>query len=247
MSLARVKKRGAAPRELLESERMRSVHPRIPAARPGLLWLLATAMLAAGGAHAQAVGPMQLPTTLTADPLAEKPDKAAQHAYTAGVKALAKAREYEASLASATSEDKRAGLRDKVQAAYGRALDAFTEALGQRGDLVDAWSGAGIAHSKLGAYAEAFDDYNHVLALKADRYDAVEYRAEAALALDRLADAETAYLDLTNHDPSRAAALLAAMRGWLTRHRAQPAGVRAADIDDFEHWLGAHAPAGAAP
>jgi acyl-CoA reductase-like NAD-dependent aldehyde dehydrogenase len=95
----------------------------------------------------------------------EKPDKAAKKAYEAGLKSLKKAHEYEDEAAKQTNPDKKANLVDKIGDAYGKALDQFTEALSNKGDMVEAWNGAGYVHLRLGAFNEAIDDYNHTLTL----------------------------------------------------------------------------------
>jgi hypothetical protein len=167
----------------------------------------------------------------------EKPDAAAKKAYTAAVKSLNKAREFEDVAAKATNPDKKAAALDKVSDAYGKALDQFTEALSNKGDMVDAWSGAGFVHLRLGAYSESIDDYNHALHLKSDLLEAVQHRAEAYMAVDRLDEAKAAYMDLFNHDRTLADKLMATMQAWLDSHRTAANGMRAGDIDSFGKWL----------
>jgi hypothetical protein len=167
----------------------------------------------------------------------EKPDATAKKAYTAGVKSLKKAREFEEIAAKATNPDKKAAALDKVSDAYGKALDQFTEALSNKGDMVDAWNGAGFVHLRLGAYSESIDDYNHALHLNSDLLEAVEHRAEAYMAVDRLDEAKAAYMDLFNHDRPLADQLMTAMQAWLDSHRTAANGMRSADIDSFGKWL----------
>ena len=173
--------------------------------------------------------------TLSSNP--DKPDAAARKAFTAGVKSLNKAKEFEAAAAAAANPDKKAKEMEKMGDAYNKALDQFTEALSNKGDMFDAWNNVGFVHLRLGAFAESVDDYNHALALKSDALDAVERRAEALLALDHLDDAKAAYMDLFNHDRSLADRLMVGMQQWRVRHRADAGGVRAADIDAFDQWL----------
>lgn len=164
---------------------------------------------------------------MPSEPVAEKPDKAATKAYKAGIKSLARAHELE----------KKGDAVDKVNDAYGKALDQFTEALSNKGDMVEAWNGAGYVHLRLGAFNEAIDDYNHTLALKQDLYEAIAHRAEAYVAVDRLEDAKAAYMGLVNHARPFADELMVSMQKWLESHRAAANGVRAADIDAFGKWL----------
>lgn len=170
-------------------------------------------------------------------PVAEKPDKVAKKAFAAGVKSLDRAKEFETAAATAPNPDKRAKDLEKVGDAYNTALDQFTEVLSNKGDMYEAWNYVGYIHLRLGAYVESVDDYNHGLALKPDNMDAIEYRAEAYLAVDRLDDAKSAYMDLFNHDPGLADRLMVAMQKWLTGHRADANGMRPADVDAFDKWL----------
>jgi tetratricopeptide (TPR) repeat protein len=167
----------------------------------------------------------------------EKPDAAARKAFAAGVKSLNRAREFEEVAAKATNPDKKAGALDKVSDAYGKALDQFTEALRNKGDMFEAWNNVGYIHLCLGAYGESIDDYNHTLAIKPDLLEAVEHRGEAYMAVDRLEDAKATYMNLFNHSRPLADQLMVAMQKWLDGHRAAAGGMRAADIDSFDKWL----------
>jgi tetratricopeptide (TPR) repeat protein len=167
----------------------------------------------------------------------EKPDAAAKKAYNAGVKSLNKAREYEDVAAKATNPDKKAAALDKVSDAYGKALDQFTEALSNKGDMFEAWNNVGYVHLRLGAYNESIDDYNHALRINSELLEAVEHRAEAYVAVDRLDEAKAAYMDLFNHDRPRADQLMVVMQSWLDSHRAAANGMRPVDIDSFGKWL----------
>jgi tetratricopeptide (TPR) repeat protein len=170
-------------------------------------------------------------------PAPEKPDAASRKAYAAGMKSLGKAKEYEAAAAAATNPDKKAAALEKMGDAYNRALDQFTEALSNKGDMVEAWDHVGYIHLRLGAYPESVDDYNHTLALKPDLYEAIEYRGEAYLGVDRLDEAKSAYMDLFNHTRPLADQLMGAMQKWLAAHRLSPNGMRAADVEAFDKWL----------
>jgi hypothetical protein len=175
----------------------------------------------------------EMPST----PAVDKPDKAAEKAFKAGMKSLNKAREQEEVAAKATNPDKRADALDKVSDAYGKALDQFTEALRNKGDMVDAWNNVGYIHLRLGAFGESIDDYNHTLALKPELLEAIEHRAEAYMGVDRLDDAKAAYMDLFNHARPLADQLMVSMQKWLESHRVAANRMRAADIDAFGKWL----------
>jgi tetratricopeptide (TPR) repeat protein len=178
----------------------------------------------------------QTPDTSSTPPV-EKPDAAAKKAFNAGVKSLNRARELEEAAAKTTNPDKKAAAMDKVGDAYGRALDQFTEVLRNKGDAADAWNNVGYIHLRLGAYNESIDDYNHTLALNPDLLDAVEHRAEAYLAVDRLDEAKAAYMNLFNHARPLADLLMVSMQTWLESHRTAANGMRAADIESFGKWI----------
>lgn len=157
----------------------------------------------------------------------DKPDAMAKKAFTAGLKSYNKAKEFAA-----------AGNLEKANDNYTRALDQFTEALSNKGDMYEAWKYVGFVHLQLGAYAESVDDFNHAVAIKADAdMETVEGRAEAYLGVDRLVDAKSAYMDLFNHQRDRADQLMAAMQKWLADHRANANGMRVAELDAFDKWL----------
>jgi len=178
--------------------------------------------------------PDESPPTPTAT---DKPDVAASKAYKQAMKSLDKAQEFEAAAAAASNPDKKAKELEKRDDAYDRALDQFTEALSNKGDMVEAWDRVGYVHLKLGAYREAIDDYNHTLSLKPDLLEAEEHRAEAYLVVDRLDEAEAAYMDLFNHAPDLASQLMSAMQKWLADRRADARGLPASDIEAFGKWL----------
>jgi len=209
--------------------------------------LALAAMAAAGPASGQmpgGPGGMGRPSGMSqpsqeiqSDAAQEKPDAAAKKAYLAGMKSLGKAKDYERAAAAAQNPDKKSSSLEKMGDSYNRALDQFTEALSNKGDMVDAWNQVGFIHLRLGAYAESVDDYNHTLALKPDLAEATLHRAEAYLAIDRLNDVKAAYMDLFNHARPLADQLMADMQKWLSDHRAEAGGVRAADLEAFDKWM----------
>lgn len=189
-----------------------------------------------GGGRGGVGGP-SIPDPTNTAPHDDKPDIAARKAYAAGQKALDKARGYALDAQQATNPDKKARLEEKASDAYYKALDQFTEALSNRGDLVEAWNGAGYAHLHIGAYGEALDDYNHDLQLRPDDRDAEFNRAEACLNLGRIDDVRLAYLGLVTHAPEKADQLMRDMQHWVGERRADPQGFRPAELDAFQHWI----------
>ena len=170
-------------------------------------------------------------------PVEIKPDKAAAKALKAATKSMGKAKDIEETIGKTTDPDKKAGLQQKLDDTYGRALEEYTEVLRNKNDLFEPWAKIGFIHLHFGAYRESIDDLNHALALKPDSQEAIEWRGEAFMGVDHLDDAKAAYMDLFFHDRPLADQMMTNMQGWLQRHRTSAGGVRASDIDAFDKWL----------
>jgi tetratricopeptide (TPR) repeat protein len=95
----------------------------------------------------------------------------------------------------------------------------------------------GYANRKLGHYDEALAAYGKALAIKPGFADALEYRGEAYLALDRIPDAQQAYLDLYAGNRVLAGKLLTAMKSWVAEQRANAAGGTATSLDELDKWI----------
>jgi hypothetical protein len=67
--------------------------------------------------------------------------------------------------------------------------------------------------------------------------EAVAHRAEAYLGLNRLINAKQAYMHLFVHDRTASSVLMKAMKTWVEKHRARPAGIEPAAIDAFDAWV----------
>ena len=204
--------------------------------------LAAAAAAAGGGGQITGAGQMGRPggpssSQLDTAPREEKPDAAAKKAYENAMKALRKAKEYDAVAAGAPNADKRIRAEEKASESYYRALDLFTFALANRGDLGEAWSNVGSIHLRIGAYREALDDYDHALKLQPGVPDSIEGRAEALLRLHYLQDVQSAYMDLASHARDHAERLMALMQKWLAERRVDPEGIRPAQLDAFDQWL----------
>ena len=169
-------------------------------------------------------------------PMEEKPDKLAAKAYKAAMKTMDKAHEQEAILAKETDPDKRGRAREKLEDAYGRAIEQFTAVIRNQ-ETYDAWNQICYVHLQLGAYREAMVDCNHALKLKPDLVQALQNRGEAFLGVDHLDDAKASYMDLFYHARPAADQLMVSMHAWVKSHRASANGVRASDIDAFDKWV----------
>ena len=83
----------------------------------------------------------------------------------------------------------------------------------------------GFAYRKTGDYAKALEMYDKALALQPGFPDAIEYRGEAYLGLNRIDDAKQAYLELFASDRKQADILMKAMTDWVAERHTDPAGV----------------------
>ena len=79
--------------------------------------------------------------------------------------------------------------------------------------------------------------YGKALTIRPGYADALEYRGEAYLALNRIPDAQQAYLDLYAGNRALAGKLLTAMKNWVADQRAKPAGGNAGSLDDLDKWI----------
>ena len=200
---------------------------------------LACAMLMAG-TTCMAAGGGPMPGGMSSpsfEPREASPAEQAREAYNNGIKAIKKAKDYDADADKAASPDKKAKAQEKAAKAYNRALEQFTAAVSNKPDMVEAWNYIGFADRHLGAYAESLEAYDHALSLNPKYVEAVEYRGEAYLGLNRIDDAKTAYMDLFRDARPLSDQLLAAMQKWVADRRQDAKGATAAQIDDFEKWV----------
>jgi tetratricopeptide (TPR) repeat protein len=166
----------------------------------------------------------------------QTPEQQARAAYNDGVKYVKKADK----ALSSSLEEKDAGKKDKqakeAQGLYGKALDNFKQAAGLDSSMPEAWNYVGYTSRKLGHYEDALAAYDKALLLKPGYADALEYRGEAYLAMNRIADAQQAYLDLYAGDRALAGKLLTVMKSWVAAQRANPGGT-AINLDVVDQWI----------
>jgi tetratricopeptide (TPR) repeat protein len=126
----------------------------------------------------------------------------------------------------------------KARGEFEKSLKDFQKAAQLNPQLFQAYNGMGYGYRKTGDYVKALEMYDQAIKMAPGFYpEAIEYRAEAYLALNRVDDARKAYLDLFAADRKQADALMAAMKTWVTTRRTNPSGVDAAAIDAFEKWM----------
>ncbi|MGH9310321.1 MAG: tetratricopeptide repeat protein [Vicinamibacterales bacterium] len=158
-------------------------------------------------------------------------------AYNAGIESRNRGLAAEAKSAQASAEAGRARYAKTARGEYARAFDHFSDAAELDPAMPQAWNARGFIYRKLGDYNSALISYDHALALAPNFPDAIEYRAEACLALNRLDEAREAYLRLFALDRAQADLLMRAMIEWVATRKADPAGVDRAIIERFEDWI----------
>lgn len=192
------------------------------------LWLGVTAMIL-GALPAVAAGGGTVPSADPADQAAE--------AYNRGLASRDKAWELEEQAASSQDEKQQAKLEQKAQKEYAKAIRAFRSATGSDPQMHQAYSSLGYALRKTGQFEDSLAAYNQALDLAPGYAEAIEYRAEAFLGLNRLEEAKEAYMQLFRDDRERAEELMEAMQRWVEQRQTDPRGVDAAVVDEFSVWV----------
>jgi tetratricopeptide (TPR) repeat protein len=199
--------------------------------------LLALAVLMVA---ALAVRPLPLQAAGGSSAPSVSPDDQAAEAYDRGLRYRDEAWELEEKSATAEGPEQ-AKLLAKAQKEYEKAIRAFRTAIEASPRMHQAHGSLGYALRKTGAWEESVAAYNRALELEPGYTEAIEYRAEAYLGLNRLDEVKDAYLELFRTDRERADELMTAMQGWIEQRTADPAGLGAATIEEFAAWVSARA------
>ena len=200
------------------------------------LRLLSVCVLVAAipSAWANGGGAMSMPEIRA--PREQTPEEQAKALYNQGVHDVKKADKYQASSAQQTKADKKERELHEAQEYYSSALAKFQQAVQSDPRSHEAWNYVGYTNRKLGNYDAALTAYQQALTLKPGYPDALEYRGEAFLGLNRVADAQQAYLDLFASNRSLADKLLTAMRGWIETQRTSSTADATA-VSELDKWV----------
>jgi len=202
------------------------IFPR--AALLALMTLLAfSAAQASGGGSASAPtqGPVQTPEEIAIDN------------YNEGLGHRDKAWRLEHELATTKDAKKPSKLEGKIQKEYKKAIRNFETATQNRPGFYQALSSLGYARRKTGDYEGSLGAYGQALQLAPDYMEAVEYQAEAHLALGRVDEAKDAYMKLFARDRERADQLMVAMKGWIAEQRAGDGQASPGELAEIEDWI----------
>src|SRR5262245_36817065 len=171
---------------------------------------------------------------------ARSPEERAIDSYKSGDEHRLRGKKYEEQ-----AMDKQGTERDKLmvraKGEFDRSYKDFRSAAQLNPKLFQAYNGMGFALRKMGDYAKALEMYDQAIKMAEPQgffSEAVEYRAEAYLGLNRIDDAKKAYLDLFAADRKQADLLMVAMKQWVEQKKANPAGVDAAALEGFTKWVG---------
>ena len=192
-------------------------------------------LLPATPADAAGSQPVSQPTA--APPPAMTPEEAAKRSYNLGLKHRDKAWALEDKAEAAGSDAEREKLLAKANKQYKKAVGMFKSATEKLPTLHQAFSSLGYTLRKTGDFDGSLAAYNQALKLVPLYGEAIEYRAEAYLGLDRLDEAKDAYMQLFSADRTLAGQLMEAMQAWLDERHADPAGVSEETLKSFATWV----------
>ena len=165
------------------------------------------------------------------------PAEMAAEAYNSGIGHRDKALKADADAKKAKKDSDRQKNEKKTSEELGKALKDFQRAVELNPNLPEAYNGLGFTYRKMGDYSKALANYDQALQLAPKFVDAIEYRGEAYLALDRIDDAKQAYLTLFAMDRKQADALMKAMQDYVVKKKADPAGLDPAALSALEKWI----------
>ncbi len=165
------------------------------------------------------------------------PEEKAVVSYNAGLKHRDKAAKYEQKAIAEINDKKLAKLKKKNAKEYNKAIDDFEKAIKYYPRFYQAHSSLGYALRKVGRYEESLAAYNESLDINPFYDEAIEYRGEAYLGLNRLDEAKEAYMELFQNNRVLADKLIAAMIAWVAARRDDGGGLDAAVVDQFAEWV----------
>jgi tetratricopeptide (TPR) repeat protein len=151
-------------------------------------------------------------------------NQAAEKHYKEGLRHRDAAWVYEEKMAGTKTEKDRAAYAKFIQHTYLRALAEFEKAVENDDQFYQAYSSLGYVRRKTGNLVDALTAYDKALALSPTYAEAIEYRAEAYLELDRVEDAQKAFGILASLNKPYAARLLDFTEKWAQAHADQEVG-----------------------
>jgi tetratricopeptide (TPR) repeat protein len=161
------------------------------------------------------------------------PQQQAARSYNAGLNHKKRAQEFEEKAAAAKDDKERDKQLAKAKSQYEDSIDDYKKAIGYDMTSYQAMNEMGYAYRKTGDYEMAVKSYNTALAVRPNFTPAIEYRAEAFLAMSQYEQVKDSYLALVRTDQDQAAALMHALEAWLQTHQQDASP----DVKAFGDWI----------
>jgi tetratricopeptide (TPR) repeat protein len=197
------------------------------------LSLLVVCLLVASALFASSVPSM--PTPSSSPGMTQ--NNAAQ-SFNNGLRYRDRAWKAEKELVTATDPARQKTLGEIIRKSYEADIRQQREAIVANPSMFQAYTELGYALRKTGNYDESLQSYDKALQLMPNYGEAIEYRAEAYLGLNRVNDAKDSYLMLYNGGAKELAKQLGdAMQKWVADRKAAPGDVVGTSIDDFAKWI----------
>ena len=152
------------------------------------------------------------------------PEQVAEAGYQRGLKLKERAWEGDgkAEAAREAGKGKRADrYAERAKREYEKAQSEFASVLKTLPEHYRAANELGYTLRQLGDYKNAIGAYNYALNVHPKFYQAIEYRAEALLALAYYDETRDSYLTLFEHDRDLADTLMAKMQSWAAEQRGE--------------------------
>ena len=162
----------------------------------------------------------------------KSPEDIAASEYNDGLEYRDKAWEYEQESKLSEDEKKKDKLLKKALKSYRKAADRFEKAVKHNPQLYQAWSALGHALKKTGEYDESLAAYKKALSINPDYHEAIEYQAEAHMAVHRFAEVKKAYARLVKEHTEYAGKLMQAIHEWLPKQDVSGN----AELQAFSEW-----------
>ena len=164
------------------------------------------------------------------------PEQQADVLYNDGISYRDKAEKLQKEAASAADAKRREKLEAKAKDKHLDSIKKFAEATQKNPNHYPAWGNLCDAYRKTGDYTSSLEACQKALDIRPNYTSAMEYRAEAYLALNRLDDVKSVYLLLFDIDRPRANELAAAIDKWIEKKKEDPSGVGPAKVEEFARW-----------
>ena len=164
------------------------------------------------------------------------PEQEANALYNDGISYRDKAAKFEKEAESENDARKKEKLVAKAKDRHEDSIKKFDQATKKNPGNYAAWGNMGYAYRKIGNYPASLEAYGKALSIQPNYTPAIEYRAEAYLALNQLDDVKSVYMMLFNMDRPRADELAAAIDKWLEKKKADPSGIEPSKLEEFSKW-----------